>query len=83
MRTLRELAESKSEKVRLQAALRMSEILLEHQRIEERRDIAIERAAARKAEAEASTETPPEKAETAEDAAERFIERHRQRGQDE
>lgn len=49
MRTLRELMNSKSEKTRLAAALRASEILMEHTRGEERVAVAIERAAARKA----------------------------------
>lgn len=52
MRTLRQLAGSKSERVRLQAALRMADILLAHQESEERREIAGERAAARRAIAE-------------------------------
>ena len=66
MKTLRELMRSRSDKVRLQAAMRASEILLEHQRSEERIAIATERAAARKAEAEqlaggsqASEQEPP------------------------
>lgn len=54
MKTLRGLMESKSERTRLAAALRASDILLEHQRAEERVTIASERAAARKAEAEAA-----------------------------
>jgi hypothetical protein len=50
--------DSKSERVRLAAALRASDILLEHQRGEERAAVAIERAQARKAEAEATASTP-------------------------
>lgn len=54
MKTLRALMNSKSERVRLAAVLRTSEILLEHQRGEERAAVAVERAQARRAEAEAA-----------------------------
>jgi hypothetical protein len=46
-KTLRRLMNSKSEKVQLQASMRMSEILLTLEQSNERREIAIERAAAR------------------------------------
>lgn len=78
MKTLRELMNSKSERTRLQAALRASEILLEHRRAEERVTIATERAAARKAEAEAGADatgqpnTAPA-SQTAEEAARAFL----------
>jgi hypothetical protein len=51
MKTLRSLMASKGERIRFQAAMRISEILLTHQQAEERLTIAAERAAARKAEA--------------------------------
>lgn len=75
MKTLRELMNSKSERTRLAAALRASEILLEHQRGEERTAIAIERAAARKAEAEAGTNAgeSTQAPQTAEEAARAFL----------
>jgi hypothetical protein len=82
MKALRELATSKNEKVRLQAVLRMSDILLAHLQSEDRAAIAIERAAARRAEAEAGTDQPaslPE-GETAEQIADRLISAYRQRG---
>ena len=76
MRVLGELSESKSERVRLQAALRMSDILLEHQRSEERKAIAKERATARKAEATGVADsegvTPPAQP-SAEERARAFI----------
>ncbi len=80
MKTLRGLMDSKSERTRLAAVLRASEILLEHQRGEERAAIAIERAAARKAEAGvgggtnagASTQAPQTQ-QTAEEAARAFL----------
>jgi hypothetical protein len=63
MKALRELSESKNEKIRLQAALRMSDILLAHLESEQRTLIAIERAVARQRESEAmvqpyGTDTP-------------------------
>jgi len=70
MKSLRELSSSKSERVRLQAALRMSDILLEHQRSQERVAIALERAAVRRAEAE-----PPEATGAVRESAEEFIAR--------
>lgn len=54
MKTLRELMTSRNERTRLAAVLRASEILLEHQREETRAAVAMERAAARKAEAQAT-----------------------------
>lgn len=54
MATLTELSKSKNEKTRLQAAMRMSDILLAHQEAEQRVAIAAARAAARKAEAASS-----------------------------
>lgn len=84
MTTLRALMKSKSERVRLAAVLRASEILLEHQRGEERAAIAIERAQARKAEAEAPTtaepgEQPPVSREDALRDAEAFLARIREK----
>lgn len=76
MKTLRGLLSSKSERIRFQAAMRMSEILLEHQRAEERVTIAGERAAARKAEAIAPEQSDaPLVPEAAEDAARAFLAR--------
>jgi hypothetical protein len=67
MKALRELAQSKSERVRLTAVLRLSEILLEHQRSLERIAIAKERAEARRearlAEANCKQESPAERLE--------------------
>ena len=57
MKSLRELSRSKSERTRLAAVLRMTDILLEHQRSLERVSIARERALARQTEAR-SQETP-------------------------
>lgn len=73
---------SRSEKTRLAAVLRASEILLEHQRGEERAAIAVERAAARRAEAEANRLVPTQApvSETPEEAAERLIASIRQTG---
>jgi hypothetical protein len=50
--------ENFKETLRLQAALRLSEILLEHDRSEARKEIARERMAARQAEASSVPETP-------------------------
>lgn len=81
MKVLRELAKSRNERVRLQAALRMSDILLEHQRSLERIAIAKERARARLAGAEGqptpsepedSTEAPAAP-QSAEEAARAFL----------
>ncbi|WP_158788596.1 hypothetical protein [Granulicella sp. L46] len=79
MKTLRELAASRNERIRLQAALRMSEILLHFEQSQERIAIAGERAAARKAEAiekpgqGAHPHEPARARESAEEAAERFL----------
>jgi len=75
MKTLRGLLDSKTERIRFQAAMRMSEILLEHQRAEERVTIATERAAARKSEAEAGADAGDEATapQTAEEAARAFL----------
>ena len=65
MKVLRELANSKNERIRLQAAMRMTDILLSHMEAEQRATVATERAAARRAEAEASAQpnTTPASAE--------------------
>lgn len=80
MRTLRELAQSKNEKIRLQAVLRMSDILLAHLQSEERAAIAIERAAARKAEAGV---TPQPAAPTTAETTEEFLRRIRAESREE
>lgn len=73
MKVLRELANSRSERVRLQAAMRMTDILLAHLDAEQRVTIAVERAAARKAEAEASVIPPMAPAPSAEERARAFL----------
>ena len=79
MKTLRELTASRNERIKLQAALRMSEILLQYEQSQERIAIAGERAAARKAEAGegpgqgAHPHEPAPVSVSAEEAAERFL----------
>jgi hypothetical protein len=79
MRILRDCAQSKNERVRLQAALRMADILLNFDQSQERIAIAAERAAARRAEAENVSNTPAPKPEPrvqpAVDAARAFLDR--------
>lgn len=76
MKTLRGLLASKAERIRFQAAMRMSEILLEHQRAEERVTIATERAAARKTESEAAEQPDAQPVQqNAEEAARAFLAR--------
>jgi len=79
METLKELMASKNERVRLQAALRATEILMEHDRSIERQAIATERAAARKAEAEAGlpVSMEPEEAEPKKETTDEFLARIR------
>lgn len=80
MKTLRGLMNSKSERVKLAAALRAADILLAHQEGEERAAIAIERAAARKAEAEAAERPDAVPAPlSAEEAARAFLAQIRER----
>ena len=53
----------------------MSDILLAHQQSEERKEVAIERAAARKAEAEAEGKAAEEEAPAVEETAEQKVDR--------